>query len=59
MEYDEYSKFEGRQYVRRAVLAVFVCAALAALGAWLVQPKTASAELYPPLPDSAASTVSL
>ncbi|MGZ9722114.1 hypothetical protein [Rhizobium miluonense] len=59
MEYDENSKLERRQYVRKAVLTIFAGAALAALGAWLVQPETASAKLHLPSPDSKASTVSL
>ncbi|SCB13597.1 hypothetical protein GA0061103_1980 [Rhizobium multihospitium] len=45
MEHDEDSKFERRRYARKALLTIFVCVALAALGAWLIQPETASAKL--------------
>jgi ferric-dicitrate binding protein FerR (iron transport regulator) len=45
MEYEEDLKLERRRYFQKAILAVFICAALAALGAWLIQPQTASATL--------------
>jgi len=57
MEHDEDSKFERRQYVRKALLTVFVCAALAALGAWLIQPETASAGLHEHSAQPTASTL--
>ncbi|WP_350019297.1 hypothetical protein ABOK31_21440 [Rhizobium sp. ZPR4] len=46
MEHDEDAKFERRRYARKALLTIVVCTALAALGAWLIQPETASAELH-------------
>jgi hypothetical protein len=58
MEYEEDLKLERRRYFQKAIVAVFICVALAALGAWLIQPETASAT--PPLSSiPAASTVSL
>lgn len=43
MEYEDDLKLERRRYFQKAILAIFVCAALAVLGAWLIQPETASA----------------
>ena len=48
MEYDENLRFERRQYARKALLTVIVCAALAAFAAWLIQPETAAAKLHAP-----------
>ncbi|MFK0164098.1 hypothetical protein [Rhizobium sp. NPDC090279] len=59
MENDENSKLERRRYARKALLTVVVGAAIAALGAWLVQPETASAKLHEHSTQPAASTMSL
>jgi hypothetical protein len=58
MEYHDNERFERRRYMRKAVLTIFAIAAIAALGAWLVQPEAASAKL-PPSRMPNASTVSL
>ncbi|WP_143525421.1 hypothetical protein [Rhizobium hainanense] len=59
MEHDEDSKFERQRYARKALLTIFVCTALAALGAWLIQPEAASAKLHGPSTQPTASTPSL
>jgi hypothetical protein len=59
MEYEEDSKLERRRYFQKAILAVFVGAALAALGAWLIQPDAASANHPLSSTQSADSTVSV
>ncbi|OJY66063.1 MAG: hypothetical protein BGP09_29275 [Rhizobium sp. 60-20] len=59
MEHDESLKVERRQYARKALLTVAVCAALAAFAAWLIQPEAASAKLHEHSTQPAASTLSL
>jgi hypothetical protein len=59
MEYEEDIKLERRRYFRKAILAVFVCAALAALGALLIHPEAASANLRLLHAQTIASAISL
>jgi ferric-dicitrate binding protein FerR (iron transport regulator) len=59
MEYENDLKLERRRYYQKAILAVFVGAAIAALGAWLIQPGTASANQPSSSTQAAASTVSI
>ena len=59
MEHDENSTFERRQYARKALLTVIVCAALAAFAAWLIQPETAAAKLHTPSTQPTASIMPL